>query len=288
MTLRVGLIANPRYPDLGGILAEAVRHMISHGWSLSGNPELARVARHDFTAIDFDAIDLLVTFGGDGTLLRGARALAGRPVPVLGINFGRIGFLTTVAREQAREAIDGYAAGNYWISSRAMLAGQVCDGEGGTSDPVTALNDVVLHKGGVARVVRFNLQVDGDVVGAVSADGVVVASPTGSTAYSLSAGGPVVAPTIDAMILTPICPHSLSVRPVVVPGAATIRITPLEPEEEELLVSFDGQQTAPLPARCDLEIRIAESRVHLVRFPTVTFFGRLREKLHWGDLSGRA
>lgn len=286
--MRVGLIVNPRYPDLGGILAEAVRHMTTHGWVLHGDPVLERVAHREFAPFSADAIDLLVTFGGDGTLLRGARALNGRPVPVLGINFGRIGFLTTVARDQAREAIDDFAAGNYWISPRAMLSGRVCDGEGGTSDPVTALNDVVLHKGGVARVVRFNLLVDGDLVGSVSADGVVVASPTGSTAYSLSAGGPVVAPTIDAMILTPICPHSLSVRPVVVPGDAAIRISPLEPEEDSLLVSFDGQQTAPLPARCDLEIRMAESRVHLVRFPAVTFFGRLREKLHWGDLSGRA
>jgi NAD+ kinase len=153
---------------------------------------------------------------------------------------------------------------------------------------VTSLNDVVLHKGGVARVVRFNLSVDGDAIGAVSADGVVVASPTGSTAYSLSAGGPVVMPTIDAMIVTPICAHSLSVRPVVVPGSATVRIDPIAPEHNDLLVSFDGQQTAPLPPGMGLSIRIADHRIHLVRFSEVTFFMRLREKLHWGDLSGRA
>lgn len=287
MTLRVGLIANPRYPDLGGILAEAVRHMSSHGWELHGDPVLAGVARHELAPLDPAALDLLVTFGGDGTLLRGARVLDGRPVPILGINFGRIGFLTAVARDQARAAIDGFAAGRHWISPRAMLSGHVCDETGTTLDPVTALNDVVLHKGGVARVVRFNLRVDGDLIGSVSADGVVVASPTGSTAYSLSAGGPVVAPTIDAMVITPICPHSLSVRPVVVPGNATVRIDPLEPAQDALLVSFDGQQTAPLPSHCALEVRVAAGRVHLVRFPEITFFGRLREKLHWGDLSGR-
>jgi NAD+ kinase len=169
-----------------------------------------------------------------------------------------------------------------------MLSAMVCAPGGGAGEVVTVLNDVVLHKGGVARVVRFNLSVDGDQIGTVSADGVVVASPTGSTAYSLSAGGPVVMPTIDAMIVTPICAHSLSVRPVVLPGTATLRIDPIAPESDDMLVSFDGQQTTPLLSGMGLSIRVAEERIHLVRFPEVTFFMRLREKLHWGDLSGRS
>lgn len=288
MTLRVGVIANTRYPDLGGILAGAVANMAARGWQLAGDAHAASLLPHPFAPLDPDQLDLLVTFGGDGTLLRGARAMQGRPVPILGVNFGRVGFLTAVSRDQVDEALDGFAAGRHWISQRAMLSGMVCMPDGSAGERVRVLNDVVLHKGGVARVVRFNLSVDGDRIGTVSADGVVVASPTGSTAYSLSAGGPVVMPTIDAMIVTPICAHSLSVRPVVLPGSATVRIDPIEPESDDLLVSFDGQQTTPLPPGMGLSIRIAEERIHLVRFAEVTFFMRLREKLHWGDLSGRS
>jgi NAD+ kinase len=207
---------------------------------------------------------------------------------VLGINFGRIGFLTAVSRQDVLKALDAFAAGRHVLSSRAILLGRV-EGlpEGEVAPPVAALNDVVMHKGGVARVVRYNLSVDGELVGAVSGDGLVIASPTGSTAYSLSAGGPVVAPSIDAMILTPICAHSLSVRPIVVPGSSTVTVVPIEPRLDDLLVSFDGQHTTPLPPGAVLTVRVAPERVVLVRFPGFGFFARLREKLNWGDLSGR-
>jgi NAD+ kinase len=270
-----------------GVLTDAVNDMASRGWTLFGDPELAEITQVPMMPFQAAGLDLLVTFGGDGTLLRAARSLEGRDVPILGVNFGRVGFLTAVGRNEVSEAIDGFAAGRHWVSRRSMVEGTViCGGE--PWETVTALNDVVLHKGGVARVVRFNLFVDDDLVGTVSGDGVVVASPTGSTAYSLSAGGPVIAPTIDALVITPICAHSLSVRPVVVPSSATVRIEPLQPEDENLLVSFDGQQTAPLPPSAGLSVRVPEQRIHLVRFREVTFFQRLREKLHWGDLHGRA
>jgi NAD+ kinase len=287
VTPRVGVVANTRYDEMRGVLTDAVNEMASRGWTLFGDPELADITQVPMMPFQSAGLDLLVTFGGDGTLLRAARALEGRDVPILGVNFGRVGFLTAVGRNEVREAIDGFAAGRHWVSRRSMVEGTVmCGGE--PWETVTALNDVVLHKGGVARVVRFNLFVDDDLVGTVSGDGVVVASPTGSTAYSLSAGGPVIAPTIDALVITPICAHSLSVRPVVVPSSATVRIEPLQPEDENLLVSFDGQQTAPLPPGAGLSVRVPEQRIHLVRFREVTFFQRLREKLHWGDLHGRS
>ena len=281
------MVANTRYPDLHGVLAEAVNGIAARGWELAGSEELADLVGRPLRPLDPDKLDLLITFGGDGTLLRGARVLAGRPVPVLGVNFGRIGFLTTVSRDEVGAALDGIADGRHEISVRAMLKGTVCAGEGAAGESTIVLNDVVVHKGGVARVVRVNLSIDGDPVGTVSGDGIVVASPSGSTAYSLSAGGPVVTPAIDAMIITPICPHSLSVRPLVVPGDVTVRIDPAEPVHTDLLISFDGQKTAPLPQGMGLSIRIAPWRLHLVRFPEVTFYRRLREKLHWGDLSGR-
>ncbi len=288
MTLRVGIVADTRYPDLGAILAEAATNMSARGWSLAGDEEVAALVPQAVAPLDPDQLDLLVSFGGDGTLLRGARAMLGRPVPILGVNFGRVGFLTAVSRDQVTEALDSFANGRHWISPRAMLSGAVCAAGDTTAEPTSVLNDVVLHKGGVARVVRLTLTVDGDLLGTVSGDGVVIASPTGSTAYSLSAGGPVVMPTIDAMIVTPICAHSLSVRPVVLPGAVTLRIDPIDPEHNDLLVAFDGQQTQPLPPGMGLSIRVAEERIHLVRFPEVSFFMRLREKLQWGDLNGRS
>lgn len=261
--------------------------MRTRGWSLAADADLHDAVSADVLPLDPDKIDLLLTFGGDGTLLRGARRLEGRPVPVLGVNFGRIGFLTAVSRDEVATALDAFAAGRHTLSSRAMLRGEVR--EVADARPLLyALNDVVLHKGGVARVVRFNLSVDGELLGAVSADGLVVASPTGSTAYSLSAGGPVVVPTIDAMILTPICAHSLSVRPIVVPGSSTVTIAPVEPRFDDLLVSYDGQHTAPMPPGAALSVRVATERVLLVRFPESGYFTTLRQKLNWGDLSGRA
>lgn len=259
----------------------------ARGWSLQAGPEAGPLLASRPPEIDPEAIDLLLTLGGDGTLLRGTRLLAGREVPILGANFGRIGFLTTVSPADLSQALDGFAEGRHILSRRSVLLGGVKSPDGPVQVELGALNDVVLHKGGVARVIRFRVEIDGHVVGTVSGDGLVIASPTGSTAYSLSAGGPVVVPTLDAMLITPICAHSLSVRPVVVHGTARIRIVPLAPWPDELLLSFDGQQTTELRANEVLEVHMAPWRVALVRFPEITFFDRLRDKLRWGDLSGR-
>ncbi len=269
------------------MLDAAVAQAAERGWSLSADPTVGALLPEPPPPIDPDAIDVLLSLGGDGTLLRGARLLDGREVPILGANFGRIGFLTAVPREEVREALDGFAAGRHTISRRAVLLGCVHRREDPTGVELSALNDIVLHKGGVARVVRYRVEIDDQLVGTVSGDGLVIASPTGSTAYSLSAGGPVVVPMLDAMLITPICPHSLSVRPIVVHGTAVIRVFPLEPHPDELLVSFDGQHTASLVPGDSLQVHMAPWRVLLVRFPEVSFFDRLRDKMRWGDLSGR-
>jgi NAD+ kinase len=269
------------------VLASVEAQARARGWTLQAGPEAAPLLASPPHVINPDEIDLLLTLGGDGTLLRGARLLDGREVPILGANFGRIGFLTTVSPPDLTKALDGFAAGRHSLSRRAVLLGGVRSPDGPVQVELGALNDIVLHKGGVARVVRFRIEIDGQVVGTVSGDGVVLASPTGSTAYSLSAGGPVVVPDLDAMLITPICAHSLSVRPVVVHGTARIRVVPLPPWPDELLLSFDGQQTTELRAHEVLEVHMAPWRVALVRFPEINFFDRLRDKLRWGDLSGR-
>lgn len=285
--LRIGIVGNTRYADLRGALAETARLAEAHGWSLAGGETLAELSPVPLLPFDPTKIDLLLTLGGDGTLLRGARQLDHHEVPILGVNFGRVGFLTAIARDGVAEALTTVAKGGHRLSPRTVLLASVRDAAGARLSERSALNDVVLHKGGVARVVRFQVMIDGEPMGPVSADGLVVASPTGSTAYSLSAGGPVVVPTMDAMVVTPICPHSLGMRPIVTRGDSVIRVEPLEPRAADLLVSFDGQDTAPLGAGCALEVRPAPWRVILVRFGEPAFFPRLREKLHWGDLSDR-
>jgi NAD+ kinase len=285
--VRIGLVGNPRYAALEPALADTARLAAERGWTLSADPELALLTAGSVAHLDPDAIDLLVTFGGDGTLLRGARLLQGRNVPILGVNFGRVGFLTSVARGGVRQALLAFAAGEHRLSLRSGLLATLRGPDGAPRSENVALNDVVLHKGGVARVVRFQVLIDGEPMGPVSGDGLVVASPTGSTAYSLSAGGPVVAPTLDAMIVTPICAHSLSMRPLVVPAEAIIHIEPVDPRPDELLVSFDGQQTAVLGPHDVLDVQTAKGDVVLVRFGEPGFFRTLRDKLQWGDLSDR-
>jgi len=149
------------------------------------------------------------------------------------------------------------------------------------------LNDVVVHKGGVARVVRLRVAVDGEEVGQYSADGIIVSTPTGSTAYSLSAGGPIVVPGVDAIVVTAICPHTLAVRPLVVPSAAQVSVEPIPPWTEEVLVSFDGQTGTTIQQGERLLVKHADRPVHLVRLGPEGFFARMRKKLQWGDLSDR-
>jgi NAD+ kinase len=285
--VRIGLVGNPRYSGLEPALADTARLAAERHWTLSADAELASLTAGSVAHLDPDAIDLLVTFGGDGTLLRGARLLAGRNVPILGVNFGRVGFLTAVARGGVRQALLGFAAGEHQLSLRRGLLATLRGPSGAERSENFALNDVVLHKGGVARVVRFQVLIDREPMGPVSGDGLVVASPTGSTAYSLSAGGPVVVPTLNAMIVTPICAHSLSMRPLVVPAGAIIHIEPLDPRPEELLVSFDGQQTATMAAHDVLDVTTSTNEVALVRFGEPGYLRTLREKMQWGDLSDR-
>jgi len=233
-----------------------------------------------------EGIDLLITLGGDGTLLWGARLVAELGVPVLGINLGRMGFLTSVTLDGMEEALEMLFQGEFVLDSRSTLEALVM-GEGGAEqrDRYLALNDFVIHKGGMARVTRLDLLVgetngDREEIGRISGDGVVIATPTGSTAYSLSAGGPIVAPAMGCIIVTPICPHTLAVRPLVIHAEETVTVVPLE-EDSSLVLTVDGQAGTDLNIGESVVIRQAAARVQLVRFPGQTFFSTLRQKLNW-------
>jgi len=285
--MNVGVVGNPHYADLAAVLERLVAEAPARGIALFTESRLDPFWPRPLPHLDEARLDALLTFGGDGTLLRGARLLADRQTCILGVNLGRVGFLTTATLGALGQALDALVAGDYTVDRRQTLVAEISGDGGEIRHSQIALNDVAIHKGGVARVIRVNVLIDGDNVGPYSADGIIVATPTGSTAYSLSAGGPVVVPGVEAMVVTPICAHTLAVRPLVVPASFTIIIEPLEWWAEDLLVSFDGQTGTTLAVGERVTVRRSDSPVCLARLSHDRFFSRMRAKLHWGDLSER-
>jgi NAD+ kinase len=285
--MKVGVVGNPRYGDLKAVLEHLAGSAPDRGITLYSEPRLQPFWNRDVSSFEGVGLDALLTFGGDGTLLRGARLLGARETPILGVNLGRVGFLTTATRDSLDPALDALVAGQYEIEKRQALRAAIRDPEGETRATQIAVNDVAVHKGGVARVIRVNVFIQGENVGPYSADGIIVATPTGSTAYSLSAGGPIVVPGVEAMVVTPIAAHTLAVRALVVPATYRIVIEPMAGWADDLLVSFDGQTGTTLAPGESVDVCRADHRVCLIRLGGEGFFERMRQKLHWGDLSGR-
>lgn len=285
---RVGVVGHDRYETLAPTLSLLAEFARREGVELFWEERLAAHAGTGrvLTPRDTPELDLLVTLGGDGTLLRGARLVALDAVPVLGINLGHLGFLTSAAPAELEGALRAWLAGDYVLDERMALAVIAEDADGCQGGAYVALNDAVLHKSGGARVIRLAVRVHREEIGAYSADGIILATPTGSTAYSLSAGGPIVAPQVHCIIATPICPHTMSVRPLVLPADETVTIEVLSPTEE-LILTIDGQESARLVPGQKVVVRRAPDPVRLVRFPPHTFFSTLRRKLRWGDLTER-
>jgi NAD+ kinase len=285
--MNVGVVGNPRYADLGAVLAHVAREAPARGITLYSEPRLESFWPCPMPAMDEARLDALLTFGGDGTLLRGARLLRSRDTCILGVNLGRVGFLTTATLGTLDQALTALVSGDYVIEPRQSLTAQIAARSGEPRTTQLALNDVAIHKGGVARVIRVDVLIEGENVGPYSGDGIIVATPTGSTAYSLSAGGPIVVPGVEAMVITPICAHTLAIRPLVVPASYTIVIEPLDGWGDDLLISFDGQTGSTLVGGESVRVRRSEHPVNLVRLRHDRFFARMRQKLHWGDLSDR-
>jgi NAD+ kinase len=285
---RLGVVGNRRYEGLPDILRGLLRRAPELGMTLVFEPDLWEIARDGERLDDPSRLDALLTLGGDGTMLRGARLLGDTQVPVLGVNLGRLGFLAAVGGDELDQALARFAAGDFRAESRMRLeahtfspaSGATVPGEGGGW---VALNDVVLHKGGFARVVRLRIGVNEEFVGTYAADGVIVATPTGSTAYSLSAMGPVVVPTVESILITAISPHTLAVRPLVVPPDAVVTVQ-AEDGPDEILVTVDGQVGRMFAPGETLVVRRAPKPVLVVRFRETTFFSRMRRKLGWGGL----
>lgn len=226
-------------------------------------------------------VDLLVVLGGDGTLLATARALSRKPVPILAVNLGGLGFLTVITREELYPTLERVLAGNFQTDRRVQIEAEIVRADEVIAS-LLALNDVVLNKGAIARILDFDVLVDGKFISTYKSDGLIVSTPTGSTAYSLAAGGPVTAPSVEAFIITPICAHTLTNRPLVLPDTATIEVV-VKSQREAVYVTVDGQ--VGVAARSDDIVRMkkASSHVELVQPPHKNYFEILRQKLKWGE-----
>ena len=227
--------------------------------------------------------DLVVAIGGDGTLLHAARHVAARDVPLVGINRGRLGFLTDVSPEHMLETLDAILSGDYLAERRLMLAASLSGTR--ANEALFALNDVVLQKGDTGRLVDFTTEVDQTYVNTHRGDGLIVATPTGSTAYALSCGGPIIQPNVDALVMVPICPHTLSDRPLVLPSTSTIRVTLDNAGGSPGHVVCDGEPLGRMAAGDTLTISLAKRTVTLLHPRDYNYYELLRSKLNWGRAS---
>ncbi len=285
--MRVGVIGHLGYEGLDELLRHLSQQAPSLGLQLSYEADLLAMVGTGAAALgDPSALDAMLALGGDGTLLRAARLLDGADAPVFGVNTGKLGFLTTCRIEDFGAALPRFARGEYTADQRMALEAQAHDAHGPTGPRLRALNDVVLHKGGFARVLRLDLAVNGEKLGMIGADGIVISTPTGSTAYSLSAGGPIVEPTHESILVTPVAAHTLAIRPFVLPPDAVVEVQP-DDAPEEVLVTVDGQVGTKLGPNQRLTVRRSAQPVRIVRMDDTTFFGRLRAKMGWGGLVDR-
>ncbi len=228
------------------------------------------------------ASELVVVLGGDGTLIHAASLLGGRPVPILGVNMGSLGFMTEVPQSELYQTLETVVAGRATVSERMKL--RVHLHRGGNSQRVVdaeVLNDVVIGKGALARMAELDTRCSGNYVATYKADGIIVATPTGSTAYALAANGPIMYPTMRGVIIAPICPHTLTQRPLVVPDDENIEIVLVN--DTEVYLTLDGQKGMPLERGDRVQVKQSHNRVLLVRNPNIGFFGILRAKLRWGE-----
>jgi NAD+ kinase len=308
--MKVGVLANRHYAGLQLLLQRLYEVAGAVGMEFCLETDLTGSFPSPTPSLEdsLDDLDWVLTLGGDGTFLRGARIAGPRGIPVLGCNLGRLGFLTVVAQEDLEDALAQIARGDCKVEQRLALQVAVRsagkdgsssedpsvedsngDGPGGgrPGEPGTesfySVNDAVIHKSGTARLITLRLWADEEQIGQYSADGIIVATATGSTAYSLSAGGPILVPTMEGIIATPISPHTLAVRPVVLPPSTRITVELLS-AHGDLALTVDGQPGSKLRSRDSVEISRSEHPVQVYRLPGYSFFSVLRRKLRWGDV----
>jgi NAD+ kinase len=288
---RVGFILKPDKSEAGVLLEQLVPWLRNAGHVpvVTAEDQIAPAGAEVIPEAELgNSVDLAVVLGGDGTMLRGARVVADQGKPILGINLGSLGFLTPFTTAEAKPSIEKAIAGKLAREERMRLAVKFVRSTGGSNDVVVvrhALNDAVLHQGAMARLVEIEAFVDDQFVAAYRADGLIIATPTGSTAYNMAAGGPIVVPGQGAMTLTPICAHSLTNRPLVIPANATIRLG-LAADVRGVMLTVDAQWAHSFLPGDYVEMTAAKTPLLLFRGQK-GFFDVMRDKLHWGAKGGR-
>jgi NAD+ kinase len=282
---RVGLIAKPDAAEAQRVVRTLIDWLTARGLSVVLEKDTAALAPAAPVAAAHKSelpgqVDALIVLGGDGTLLSMARAVGDLGVPMLGVNLGGLGFLTATTLDEMLPALEALVAGHMAVEERMVLAARLVRA-GHVTGEYIALNDVVITKSAMSRIIDLAVSVDRRHATAYRADGLIISTPTGSTAYNLSAGGPILFPTMDAVVLTPIAPHTLSNRPIVLPSAQRIDVTLRV--DQEVMLTMDGQVGVPLRERDVVEVQKARARIRLMRFETKDFFSVLRTKLKWGE-----
>ena len=282
---RIGLVAKPDAAEAQRVVLKLLDWFAARGLTVVLEKETAGLVPSAAAAAvrksDLPGqCDFIIVLGGDGTLLSMARAVGDLGVPLLGINLGGLGFLTATTVEEAVAAVDAYLGGRMAIDERMMLAARVVR-RGQSVGEYAALNDVVITKSAMSRIINLEVSVQGEYATAYRADGLIISTPTGSTAYCLSAGGPILFPTMDAVVIVPIASHSLTNRPIVLPGHQRIDVT--LKTDQDVMLTIDGQIGVNLNEHDTVQVEQAASRIRLVRFPRTDFFSVLRTKLKWGE-----
>ena len=286
---RIGVIVKPHQPDALETLCRLTTWLNEHGITLVGPTEVERETIEHRTGCTIEVVheselarqvDLILVLGGDGTMIATSRMIGDVRVPVIGVNYGGLGYLAEFPLEELFPALESILAGQYQVQQRLMLTVELWRGE----ELVTrnrVLNDVVVNKSALARIIEIEAYLNEQFVNLFRADGLIVATPTGSTAYNLSAGGPIIYPSMNAVVITPICPFTLSNRPIVVPDDSMIEVR-LVTENEEVALTLDGQVGFPLQAGDRAVIRKSKTAFNLVQPPNRNYFEVLRNKLKWG------
>jgi len=280
----IGILTKPKFPEVKSTLQAVVTWLRARNigvlldtTSASLLSEQGGIQKTQLA----DTADVLLVLGGDGTMLNAARLAGERGIPILGVNMGGLGFLTEVRLEHLYPSLERVFANDYVIDERLMLKTHV-HRHGETVARSVVLNDVVVSKGTLARMIELKIAIEGQFVTNLRGDGLIVSTPTGSTAYSLSAGGPIINPAVQSLILTPICPHTLTHRPLIVQGNVEIDVT-LTSKDEGAMATLDGQVGVALTQGDMVVMNVSEQRTRLIRFPDSNYYDVLREKLKWGD-----
>ena len=292
---RVGIIANPAHPVVRRLIPELVRLLSSQSGRPSLSGDLAdlvseEASRRICVIVDSDDhvvadADWVIAIGGDGTLLKTARLVGASGIPILGVNSGKLGFMMQTTPDELDDATERVFEGRYSLDKRLVLQGRIANGTSGDADAsevFSALNDIVIDKGSICRVIELGIYINDEYVNDVMADGLIVSTPTGSTAYSLAAGGPILAPDMEAIVVSPICPHTLSNRAMVLAARDRVRIE-VRADHPDLLLTVDGQKNVVIQPGSTVELCRADHAIHLIRFTDRSYYDVLRTKLKWGE-----